>query len=79
MGPFTERLIYPLSPARVPSPPVLLLGNKSVARSSATCTERPPHQPPRSLERGDRPRLHLRELGKVTGWLGPGLPAVLSP
>lgn len=41
MGPFTERLIYPLSPTPLPAPPVLLLGNKSAACSSATCTGRP--------------------------------------
>lgn len=41
MGPFTEHLIYPLPPTPLLSPPVLLLGNKSAARSSATCTGRP--------------------------------------
>lgn len=45
MGPFIERLIYPLSPP-LSSPPTLLLGNKSMAPSSATCTDQPPTPAP---------------------------------
>lgn len=41
MGPFTRRLIYPLSPTPLPSPPVVLLGHKSASCSSATRRDQP--------------------------------------
>lgn len=52
MGPFTKHLIYPLSP-RLSSPPVLLWGNKSVAPSSATCTDQAPTPAPSLTGEGE--------------------------
>jgi len=74
MGPFTDCLIYPLSPTPLPSPPMLLLGNKSVARSSATCTDRPLAPAPLLIGEGG-----LALSPSLGAWQGHGLVGAGAP
>ena len=74
MGPFTERLIYPLSPTPLPSPPVFLLGNKSAAHSSATCTDRPPAPAPSLIGEGGPAPSPSPGVPRGHGLVGAGAP-----